>query len=680
MTPHAIVRVALGRPIALLLGVLMLSSPSRVNAQISPGPLAKAHQALEGATNCVKCHGLNREPMTAMCVACHRDIGVLQREQRGYHGREVRASGKTCAQCHPDHAGASFDMIAWPGGSSSRFDHDQAGWRLDGAHREATCTSCHATAYRVAPVAALSVRKGSAGWIGLGTKCATCHERDDAHRGDLSTTCESCHDAKAWAPAPTFDHEKTDYPLTGAHADVKCAACHETPRLPVRRNAEGERVGTFKPVPFRECSSCHADPHRGALGARCASCHVTRAFDVISRTGFDHQVTKYPLRGKHASVSCAGCHGENLAVKTPPFRTCATCHQDPHDAAVPRADCAACHTVSGFAPSTFTVAQHARTSYPLDGRHVATRCIACHVPVAAAPGTGRRPARAARLALGAPTCASCHADAHGRELAGRVTDATCESCHTTGGFAPSTYTAAAHARLAVSLEGRHGQVPCAACHGPQRPGLPALVVPKGRTAKATLRVPEVTCAGCHVDPHRGKYEATGSRAVATGCPACHDVTRWRPATTTVAQHASLGWALEGGHRAVPCVACHQEMSGRPATATLRLAARGVAELPFPARQDTRCASCHDTPHGAQFAQRKDGGACEGCHEVAAWAPARFDHERQASFTLAGAHAKVACGRCHRAPGPGAPVVYRPLSSRCESCHAGTPDQSSRRTR
>lgn len=79
-----------------------------------------------------------------------------------------------------------------------------------------------------------------------------------------------------------------------------------------------------------------------------------------------------------------------------------------------------------------------------------------------------------------------------------------------------------------------------------------------------------------------------------------------------------------------------------------------------------------SPHGNQFAQRKDGGACEGCHDVSSFAAApRFDHDRDASFKLKGAHAGVACERCHKTEAAGAGkarVIYRPLSGKCESCH------------
>jgi hypothetical protein len=110
-----------------------------------------------------------------------------------------------------------------------------------------------------------------------------------------------------------------------------------------------------------------------------------------------------------------------------------------------------------------------------------------------------------------------------------------------------------------------------------------------------------------------------------------------------------------------------------ATSTLLLNSRAVPKLPFGEQRNT-CAACHDTPHGNQFAVRKDRGECASCHGVDAFAPAtRFDHNRDASFKLDGAHAKTACSACHsaaRAATGASTVVYRGLSARCESCHSG----------
>ena len=54
-----------------------------------------------------------------------------------------------------------------------------------------------------------------------------------------------------------------------------------------------------------------------------------------------------------------------------------------------------------------------------------------------------------------------------------------------------------------------------------------------------------------------------------------------------------------------------------------------------------------TPHGDQFDARKDRGRCDACHTVEAFAPAgQFDHDRDASFSLKGAHEGVPCNQCH----------------------------------
>lgn len=656
--------------------MLLMAFPALAAAQISPGPLAKAHAEFEGSSNCVKCHGLRREPMSGVCLGCHRDVAWLLDRGRGFHAREVKTAKKECASCHPDHAGLSFALIAWPDGSPSRFDHRNAGWALDGKHAEAKCEACHTMKFRVSPVAELSKRRGSAGWLGLETTCASCHRADDVHNNSLGAQCDRCHDARGWKPVPKFDHAKTDYPLAGKHADLECAKCHLAARLGVKPNAEGKRIPVFKPLPFRECSNCHDDPHKGRLSARCSECHaVTRAFNVVDRAEFDHSLTRYKLLGKHRAVKCDACHEKNLTKKDPPFTTCGSCHADAHRGeatlAGKAADCAACHGVDGFTPSTFTVAQHRAAAFPLAGRHEKVKCADCHATKTAIAASG---AMHTRLRPAFAKCADCHADAHGAQLASRPGNGTCEACHTDAGWKPSTFSQAAHAKLRLPLDGRHAVIECAACHALTRPGLAALPNPQSfGAAKAALKLPETECVSCHVDPHGARYAKGGAFAVSEGCRGCHGTTSWRPATLDVAQHGRFAFRLEGAHRAAPCVSCHAELKAPHATSTLVLAAKGVTSFPF-SEHRTTCQSCHETPHGTQFSTRKDRGACESCHGVASFTPAeRFDHETQAAFSLAGAHAHTPCVQCHREErtASGAKkVMYRPLSGKCESCHAG----------
>jgi hypothetical protein len=413
--------------------------------------------------------------------------------------------------------------------------------------------------------------------------------------------------------------------------------------------------------------SCHSDPHAARLRGTCASCHVTTSFSSVQGHSFSHDQTRYPLRGRHASVSCASCHtGYPARVDRPQFATCAGCHSDPHkgQATIRGAtvDCAACHTVSGYSPSTFTVAQHAQSAYPLQGRHITVSCAGCHVR------PGARGATEVVMRPAAARCESCHADAHGGQLAS-MSPGTCSTCHTPAGWKPSTFGVREHAALRVPLTGRHAALDCASCHSATRRGLPALAAtPALGTAKVAFHLTETTCDACHRDPHGARYATTGAPAT---CTTCHDTRAFRPSTIDAEAHSRFAFALDGAHRAAPCVACHTNMKNAVSGASLRLSPpRAAASYALPG---ATCASCHGTPHGAQFATRPDSGACQSCHDLNGWSPAsRFVHEANGGFTLGAAHARVACARCHVAPAGTAPGnaarTWRGVSRSCESCH------------
>ena len=644
--------------------VVLAGTPAA--AQISPGLLAKPHAQLEGALHCVNCHGGGgKEQMTVLCLQCHKEIAWLQQQHRGYHARQTQ---QRCASCHPDHAGREFSLISWPEHDPERFDHTLAGWPLDGRHRTIKCADCHKAAFRTGPAAGLSPQPDAApGWTGLESTCTACHT--DVHRRSLSQRCLSCHNTEHWSPAPTFDHAKSDYPLTGKHRDVRCASCHKP--------AAGDTVPVFKPVAHRDCAACHADPHHGRFAGPCGDCHVTTGFNVIDRGNFNHDRTRYPLRGEHVSVSCAKCHDvPGLKGKNPPFATCTACHADPHAGTATLAgavvDCAACHTLDGFDVAGFTVEQHAKTLYPLEGRHQKVACVSCHVKNPPGVPPAQLGSAGIRMHPAFARCLDCHRDDHGGQLAGRTDNGECKACHVVAGWTPSTFTVAAHAGTRFRLEGRHNEIECGACHGAKRTGL----APFPRTAtlgKANVlfHLNELDCVACHVDPHQGRFAASGAHPVRGGCLGCHDARGYRPSTIDVAAHDAYGFKLEGAHRAVPCVGCHAELKYQPAASTLVQVRWTGAPLLFTTRPQG-CVGCHENPHGDQFASRPGGNRCESCHGLDAFAPAaRFDHDRDTKFSLKGGHANVPCAKCHaEVTGPGAKRVirYRPVSARCESCH------------
>ncbi|HYL22692.1 MAG TPA: cytochrome c3 family protein [Gemmatimonadales bacterium] len=569
------------------LALVLACFGARGAAQISPGPLARPHQQLEGALQCVKCHGGGRkEQMTARCLECHKEIAWLVGRGRGLH---ATVRDQRCASCHPDHAGRDFALVTWEGGDPQHFDHTRAGWPLEGSHRKTACADCHKPAFRVSRAAKLSERRGPDwGWVGL----------------------------------------------------------------------------------ERGCVSCHADPHRGRLGAACSDCHTATDWKTINKGKFDHERTRYPLRGRHTAVACDKCHDFSAGgkvIRNPPFATCGDCHQDAHAGTATLAgrvvDCASCHVVDGWRPSTYTVAQHERARYPLEGRHQQVECAACHV---------KHPPRVAPAALGsagvwmrpvAARCQDCHGEDHGPQLASRADRGACDKCHRLSGWRPTTFTVADHSSLRLRLEGRHADIECRACHGSDRRGLPALagVAVLGKAGVA-FKLKEVECAACHVDPHDGRY---------LPCVDCHGVRTFRPSTVDIAAHRRYKFPLERAHAAVPCVDCHAELK-HPATTSSLVLVRWTAPRLLFAAPPGGCEGCHQNPHGRQFATRADRGACESCHGTDTFRPAtRFDHERDATFSLKGAHATVPCSRCHpssRGAAGKSVVTYRPVSGKCEACH------------
>ncbi|MEO8199391.1 MAG: cytochrome c3 family protein [Gemmatimonadota bacterium] len=611
--------------------------------------------------------------MNNLCLDCHREIRWLIDRSRGFHASDPAAN---CTSCHPDHAGEDFQMIKWPEGSAAQFDHRRSGWTLEESHATAKCRDCHTARLRNGEAAQLSPRRGQdPGWVGLERSCIACHE--DVHRSSLNQQCNVCHDARDWGFATRFDHARSRYPLTGAHVNVDCSSCHKPPVQGAARNDKGEPIPVFRPVRFNQCSDCHRDPHAGRLGGTCDDCHVTRGFRVIGRDQFNHERTRYPLRGKHAAVACAGCHDANSAQQwSPSFTTCGSCHRDAHAGqaviAGKAADCAQCHSVNGFAPGVFSMVQHRGTRYPLEGRHAVIECTKCHVrrsgPAADSLGSARVVLRPAFT-----NCRSCHADDHGSQLVARADHGACESCHTVQGWQPTTFTPAQHGRLRVTLQGRHGNITCQACHGPERKGLPPLPNPQtlGR-ARIAITLSEVECAACHLDPHDGRFAAGGARPLPGGCVACHSDRSFRPSTVDVAAHEKYPFRLDGAHQAVPCASCHDESRRQPVTTSLVRAGGIVPRLPFTVAS-TACASCHRTPHGDQFAGRP--GDCTSCHDVVAFRPtSRFNHDRDSQFRLEGAHGRVACEKCHvsrrDATGSALVVQYRGIPTKCEACHLG----------
>lgn len=494
------------------------------------------------------------------------------------------------------------------------------------------------------------------------------------------------------------------------------------------------------------CTQCHQLRTRGADSQRCLECHAPLARRIEERRGyhgslsevecgvchkehlgksfrpvhfvpedFAHDSTGYGLRGSHAEVECKACHQPALVLDAEVLefkgsagaleRTflglgtqCADCHEDddPHQGQFVDRDCGSCHQEEDWGEAD--AFDHARSRYPLEGRHGEVECGLCHKVERGGSGEEFRRFRP----LDSSDCSVCHEDPHRGGMRG-----SCTGCHIPDGWGQvhrsRVESAFDHATTRFSLVGAHARADCSACHS-ARAGTPGirLVFPSEEVRTKTFPRPRhETCAACHSDEHDGAFPERD-------CDTCHTLEGWAPAEFDLARHDQESrFALTGAHRVTPCIACHQEAEGVAKRLRFRMEdARDCAschreEDPHEgAFGDAPCETCHGTeaflmdsfdhekpeirdwvgtctvchgerqPHGDQFPERE----CGACHSTMAFEIPDFDHS-SSRFPLDGAHEDVSCGECHRredAPGsPGGSMVrYRPLELDCVACHGG----------
>lgn len=586
---------------------------------LSPGPLARAHRELEGDGSCDSCHQAGRRVVDALCTECHTDIRKQRAQKDGLHGTEWRS--QACGDCHIDHVGRDVSLIRWPGGDMRRFDHGKTGFALENAHARAECRDCHkartksgSDSFLGADARCVSCHSDPhQGRLGADCKschgtqsfavtnfdhgltrfplrgkhqdvlcgschgephrfqamkfddCSACHESPHRDRPLISgTPCKSCHVEEGFRVGQLSNkglqrmrEGHPGVPLIHGHATVPCSACHE---------------GELDEAPSKgdDCDDCHAPVHEARFGKRCQRCHGSiRWLGLPDSLGYRvHHLTDFPLVGKHEAVACESCHAE---AKPPAERfrgvahaRCADCHKDPHKGELKEhhgGECGACHAPHGFSPSSFGLVQHQTTRFPLDGKHLAAPCSACH--------GSEHPRLSFEHAQS--DCQSCHQNPHGDRVDRELQQGGCAHCHTTTGWA---FPRIDHSSW--PLEGAHREASCDRCHAPQ-----------ARTPSDVSRVDFARfgdapreCSGCHDDPHAAQFSA--SDPVRT-CDACHDATTFR--LYTFPHDALTRFALTGAHQKAPCGDCHRVETLHNGTSAVRY------RLGY-----TRCADCHADPH------------------------------------------------------------------------------------
>ncbi len=367
------------------------------------------------------------------------------------------------------------------------------------------------------------------------------------------------------------------------------------------------------PVPQQAVPRAQIQNPHGNLNLACNNCHTYTSWKPIrSLPEFDHNKTRYPLRGMHVNVNCMQCHTKlvfsNVGMK------CADCHADFHRHQFGAA-CEQCHTVKGWRVDVFAI-QHHDGRFPILGAHAAVQCESCHKQAAAGTFVGL-----------SADCYSCHA--HDFQAASFNHKAmgfppNCNACHSMDSWLGAKFD---HAKFAgFALTGMHATLACTACHVNGRfQGTPA------------------DCFSCHAKDFN---QTTNPNHVQAGfphdCGTCHTTSSWNGARF---DHAAFTkFPLTGVHATLACAQCHvnARFAGTPAD----------------------CASCHMKDFNNTTAPNHQTAGfptdCSICHSTSGWAPASFDHAKV--FPLTGVHATLACAACH------VNNNFTSLGTTCVSCH------------
>lgn len=248
---------------------------------------------LEGQHVDVDCKSCHTERLTeaidfSQCKNCHQD----------YHNGEFIKNGISpdCIDCHTLEEKFTYTTYGFE-------EHNASSFPLEGAHMATPCFACH-------------VDENHWSFKTIGQSCVDCHE--DIHEEQIDPTyypnqdCTVCHNNDNWQTV-SFDHQLTEWALTGAHSDVDCRSCHF-------ENMEKSDIFKQSFTDLNsECIQCHINKHGDQFKVdnvtSCTRCHDTEGWYP---NNFDHNTTRFPLDGKHMEVGCKECHKNTIQVQGEP--------------------------------------------------------------------------------------------------------------------------------------------------------------------------------------------------------------------------------------------------------------------------------------------------------------------------------------------------------------------------
>ena len=182
------------------------------------------------AVSCQSCHHKEKDwhfsNIGNRCIDCHKNV----------HRNEITEKfmpGDNCLVCHSTE---NWKRIS--------FDHSSTKFILEGRHKITLCSECH---YKTEESGEKVFR-----FVSLKSDCKTCHK--DIHFGQFEVNgisdCGRCHNFDNWSPSK-FDHDKTNFSLTGAHKNLDCSKCH-------KKNEENGNIFIKYKLEDYKCAACHS--------------------------------------------------------------------------------------------------------------------------------------------------------------------------------------------------------------------------------------------------------------------------------------------------------------------------------------------------------------------------------------------------------------------------------------
>jgi hypothetical protein len=377
------------------------------------------------------------------CLACHAD----------YHRNTLSS---VCLDCHVPEA---FKP-------ASKFNHDNAKFKLLGKHKNVVCLKCH----KIEQIDAKKFQE----FRGVDyANCTSCHK--DPHKNQFGQNCLQCHSEESFQIVKgmnNFDHNKTNYKLEDKHAGVNCKSCHKTKFT--------------DPLKYAKCKDCHLDYHERQFDKKgqspdCSQCHTTKGFTLFSYTMEQHNAGAFPLKGAHMAIPCFECHKKQEKWKFKEIGiNCSDCHKDIHQSFIeskyyPEANCKVCHNENRWTDVSF---DHQLTEFKLTGAHKKVSCRTCHFKP---DSKGNAVQKFRELPK---NCTECHVDKHFKQFE-RDGITNCTSCHDTENWKASKFD---HNTAAFKLDGKHINVPCAKCHKPTQ---------EGTIIYVKYKLKDYKCESCH---------------------------------------------------------------------------------------------------------------------------------------------------------------------------------------